>query len=65
MTSSFPLLTFMPRKKPQSLDQLTALKGVRKALPPPSRAKEDEKKYRRPVQHRTVRKEVEQEAGEE
>jgi hypothetical protein len=55
----------MPRKKSQSLDQLTALKGVRKALPPPSRAKEDEKKYRRPVQHRTVRKEVEQEAGEE
>jgi hypothetical protein len=55
----------MPRKKPQSLDQLTALKGVRKALPPPSRVKEDEKKYRRPLQRRTVRKEVEQKAEEE
>jgi hypothetical protein len=55
----------MPRKKTQSLSQLTALKGVRKPLPPPSRVKEDEKKYRRSLQRRTVQKEVEQDAGEE
>jgi hypothetical protein len=55
----------MPRKKSQSLSQLTALRKVRKALPPPSRAKEDEKKYQRTGQHRTLRKEVEQETQEE
>jgi hypothetical protein len=55
----------MPRKKSPSLDQLTALQKVRKPLPPPSRAKEDEKKYQRPSQRRTVRKEVERETQEE
>lgn len=55
----------MPRKKPQSLEQLKALRKVRKPLPPPARAKEDEKKYRRTTQRRLVRQEVEREAEEE
>jgi hypothetical protein len=49
----------MPRKKLKSVSQLEALRGVRKALPPPTRAKEDEKKYRRAVSRRKVREEVE------
>jgi hypothetical protein len=55
----------MPRKKSQSLSQLEALRKVRKPLPPPARAKEDEKKYRRATQRRVVRQEVEREAEEE
>jgi len=49
----------MPRKKPQSPSQLEALRRVRKELPPPTRTKEDEKKYRRVIARRTVREEVE------
>jgi len=55
----------MTRKKLQPLRQLNALKKVRKPLPPPARAKEDEKKYRRVIQSRTVRQEVERAAEEE
>jgi len=54
----------MPPKKPKPISQLEALRGVRKALPPPTRTKEDEKKYRRAVSRRKVREEVER-AGEE
>lgn len=49
----------MPRKKAQSPSQLEALRRVRKELPPPTRAKEDEKRYRRVTARRTVREEVE------
>ncbi len=49
----------MPRKKLQSPSQLEALRRVRKELPPPTRTKEDEKKYRRVTARRTVREEVE------
>ena len=55
----------MPRKKSQSLSQLKALQKVRKPLPPPSRTKEDEKKYRRTTQRQTIRQEVERDAEEE
>ena len=55
----------MARKKHQSLKQLTALKQVRKPLPPPTRTKEDEKKYRRTIQRQVIRQEVEREAQEE
>jgi hypothetical protein len=54
----------MSRKKLKSVSQLEALRGVRKALPPPTRTKEDEKKYRRSASRRKVREEVER-AGEE
>jgi len=54
----------MARKKLKVISQLEALRGVRKALPPPTRAKEDEKKYRRPTARRKMREEVER-AGEE
>jgi hypothetical protein len=47
------------RKRSQSLSQLEALRQVRKALPPPVRAKEDEKKYRRATARQKVRQEVE------
>lgn len=52
------------KKKAEPESQLSALRRVRKPLPPPSRAKEDDKKYRRGVQRRTVRDEVERDAGE-
>ncbi len=55
----------MRRKKVQPLDSLAALRQVRKAIPPPSRAKADETKYRRVAVRRAVRKEIEQEAKEE
>jgi hypothetical protein len=55
----------MARKKIQSLDQLAALRRVRKAVPPPSRAKEDDKKYRRVAARREARKEVERDVREE
>ena len=55
----------MARKKPQPLRQLTALKKVRKPLPPPSHATEDEKKYRRAIQRQVARQEVEREDQEE
>jgi hypothetical protein len=55
----------MPRKKLQLLDQLEALRKVRKALPPPTRAKADETKYRRAAARRTIRQEVERETKEE
>lgn len=54
----------MSKKKPESDPQLDALRRVRKALPPPSRAKEDEKKYRRGAQRRVVRDEVERDTEE-
>ena len=54
-----------PRKKPQPPDPLEALRRVRKALPPPSRAKADEKRYRRAAARQEARKEVEGEAKEE
>ena len=57
-------LHLMPNKKLKSVGQLEALRRVRKALPPPTRTKEDEKKYRRAVSRRKVREEVER-AGEE
>lgn len=55
------LLVFsaMARKKPRPITQLEALRGVRKELPPPTRAKEDEKKYRRPTARRKIQEEVE------
>jgi len=53
------------RKNPQSPSQLEALRRVRKELPPPTRAKEDEKKYRRVAARRKVREEVEQAKEEE
>jgi hypothetical protein len=49
----------MARKKLKIISQLEALRGVRKALPPPTRAKEDEKKYQRATARRKVREEVE------
>jgi hypothetical protein len=51
----------MPRKTPQLPEerQLEALRRVRKELPPPTRVKEDEKKYRRPAARRKSREEVE------
>lgn len=52
-------LVVMPRKKLQFPRQLEALRQVRKELPPPTRTKEDEKKYRRVAARRTVREEVE------
>lgn len=55
----------MPRKKTQSLSQLDALRRVRKALPPPTRTKEDERKYHRPAARRKVREEVEHAEEEE
>jgi hypothetical protein len=55
----------MNRKKIQPLKQLTALKKVRKPLPPPARTEEDEKKYSRAIQRQVVRQEVEREAQEE
>jgi len=55
----------MRREKAQPKDSLAALRQVRKPLPPPSRAKADEKKYRRGVARRAVRKEIEQEAEKE
>ena len=54
----------MAEKKTKQKDQIDALRRVRKALPPPSRAKEDEKKYRRGAQRRTVRDEVERDTEE-
>ena len=54
-----------PRKKPQPPDPLEALRRVRKALPPPSRAKADEKRYRRAAARQEARKEVEGAAKEE
>jgi len=53
------------RKRAQPSGQLAALRRVRKALPPPSRAGADEKKYRRAAVRRTVRAELEREATEE
>jgi hypothetical protein len=55
----------MRRKKVQPIDSLEALRRVRKALPPPSRAKADEKKYRRQAARQTTRKEIEQEGEKE
>jgi len=49
----------MARKKLKVISQLEALRGVRKALPPPTRTKEDEKKYQRATARRKVREEVE------
>jgi len=55
----------MPRRKPKPPDPLEALRRVRKALPPPSRAKADEKRYRRAAARQEARKEVEGAAKEE
>lgn len=55
----------MVRKKASSVDRLEALRRVRKALPPPTRAKEAEKRYRRAVERRAARREVEHAAEEE
>lgn len=55
----------MARKKSQSLSQLESLRQVRKALPPPSRAKGDEKKYRRAAQRQKLREAVERDVQEE
>lgn len=49
----------MARKRLKPITQLEALRGVRKELPPPTRAKEDEKKYQRPTARRKMREEVE------
>jgi hypothetical protein len=49
----------MPSKKAQPSDSLEALRQVRKPLPPPSRVKKDEKKYRRATARQTVRQEIE------
>ena len=46
-------------------DSREALRQVRKPLPPPSRAKEDEKKYRRGAARRAVREEIEREVEKE
>ena len=54
----------MARKKLKRITPLEALRRVRKELPPPTRAKEDEKKYQRPTARRKMREEVER-AGEE
>jgi hypothetical protein len=53
------LIKAVPRKKTQSPSRLEALRRVRKELPPPTRTKEDEKKYRRVTARRKVREEVE------
>ncbi len=53
------------KKKPAIVSPLDALRRVRKALPPPARLQEDEKKYRRPVARREVRKEIERSTQEE
>jgi hypothetical protein len=50
----------MPRKKSQPSDTLEALRQVRKSVPPPSRVKKDEKKYRRVTARQTLRQEIEQ-----
>ena len=52
----------MPRKKKKrrSLSQLEALRQVRKALPPPSRAEDDPTRYRRTAARRGWQKELEQ-----
>jgi hypothetical protein len=50
----------MPSKKTQPSDSLEALRQVRKPLPPPSRVKNDEKKYRRVTARQALRKEIEQ-----
>lgn len=55
----------MPRKKAQPPDQLDALRRVRKALPPPTRVKVGEKRYRRATERRLVRREVERGVEEE
>lgn len=55
----------MPRKKLQSPSQFEALRRVRKELPPPTRTKEDEKKYRRVTARRKMREEVERATEEE
>jgi hypothetical protein len=55
----FELIKAVARKKTQSPSQLEALRRVRKELPPPTRTKEDEKKYRRVIARRKVREEVE------
>ncbi|MBM4257258.1 MAG: iron-containing alcohol dehydrogenase [Deltaproteobacteria bacterium] len=52
-------MTARVRKKNQPISQLEALRRVRKELPPPTRTKEDEKKYRRVAARKTVRQEVE------
>ncbi|MBI3247412.1 MAG: hypothetical protein HYZ50_13000 [Deltaproteobacteria bacterium] len=54
----------MAEKKTKQEQQIDALRRVRKSVPPPSRAKEDEKKYRRGTQRRVVRDEVERDTGE-
>jgi hypothetical protein len=53
------------RKKGPAVDRLEALRRVRKALPPPTRAKQVEKRYRRAVERRAARHEVERAAEEE
>ncbi|MGH7964125.1 MAG: hypothetical protein ACRERD_20275 [Candidatus Binatia bacterium] len=58
-------LNLMPRKKAQLPSAVEALRRVRKALPPPSRVKADEKKYRRAAVQQIARKEVEREMREE
>jgi hypothetical protein len=55
----------MRRKKVQPRDSLEALRQVRKPLPPPSRAKADDKKYRREAARQAARKEIEQEGEKE
>ncbi len=51
----------MPRKKKKrrALSQLDALRRVRKALPPPGRAEDDDTKYRRTSARRAWQKELE------
>ncbi len=53
------IFSAMPRKKLKPITQLEALRKVRKELPPPTRAKDDEKKYRRPAARRKIQEEVE------
>ncbi|MEW6297685.1 MAG: hypothetical protein AB1671_08090 [Thermodesulfobacteriota bacterium] len=55
----------MARKKASSVDRLEALRRVRKALPPPTRPKEPEKRYRRAAERRAARRAVERAAEEE
>lgn len=52
----------MPSKKAQPSDSLEALRQVRKPVPPPSRVKKDEKKYRRVTARQELRQEIEQAA---
>lgn len=54
-----------PKKKQRPLSQLDALRLVRKAVPPPTRAEKDEKKYRRAAARRDFRKELERTNKEE